>query len=96
MISSMEEAIVVTLIDSSTRQWNHSIIDRIFAPEEADLIYKIPLGRADSDDSLFWPLTQDRFYSCKSGYCFLKEEAEMEIRGIDDNQGMVCGRVFGL
>ena len=85
MISSMEEAIVVTLIDSSIREWNHSIIDRIFAPKEADLIYKIPQDRADSDDSLFWPLTQDKFYSRKSRYCFLKEEAEMEIRGIDGN-----------
>lgn len=66
------------LIDPSTRLWNHGINDGVFAPEEADLIKNIPLARMESEDSLIWPLTQDGCYSCKSGYCFLKEEAEFE------------------
>ena len=28
---------------------------------------------------LFWPYTSNGVYSCKSGYRFLKEEAEMEV-----------------
>lgn len=44
-IPSMEEATVDTPLDPATQQRSHGIIDGIFAPEEADLIKKIPLAR---------------------------------------------------
>ena len=50
------------------------MIDRIFAPQEAEEIKNIPLARKDTEDSLFWPLENDRRYSCKTRYQFLKED----------------------
>jgi len=60
------------------KEWNKDIIDGIFAPEEAELIYRIPLSATASEDSIFWPLTQDGTYTSKTGYRFLKEESEHE------------------
>lgn len=77
MIASLEEATVDMLNDDDSRQWNLDLVDGIFAPEEAALIKKIPLERCKAEDSLFWPLTQDDNYSRKSGYRFIKEEAEL-------------------
>ena len=74
-----ENAIVSTLINAGTRQWNEELIDGIFALEEAALIKKIPLGRTESNDVLMWPYSPDGRYSCKLGYRFLKEAADMEL-----------------
>ena len=49
-------------------------IDGNFAPQETDLIKKIPLAWVESDDSIFLPWAKDGCYTCKSGYRFLKEE----------------------
>ena len=76
-ISSMENAKVVVLIDERTRQWNEGLIDGIFASDEAAIIKKIPLGRIASEDVLIWPHSSNGRYSCKSGYRFLKEEADL-------------------
>ena len=43
IIDSMADARVEMLIDEATHRWNHSIIDGIFIPEEAELIKSIPL-----------------------------------------------------
>ena len=72
------------LIDADIRQWNSDLVDGIFAPEESALIKKIPLGRCEAKDSLYWPLTQDGNYTSKSGYRFLKEEAE--VRPLADSK----------
>ena len=72
------------LIDADIRQWNSDLVDGIFAPEESALIKKIPLGRCEAKDSLYWPLTQDSNYTSKSGYRFLKEEAE--VRPLADSK----------
>ena len=66
MVETMEEA--------EDRKWNVEMIDRIFAPQEAEEIKNIPLTRKDTEDSLFWPLENDGRYSCKTGYQFLKED----------------------
>lgn len=39
------------------------------------------------EDTLFWPMMQDGCYSCNFDYRFLKEEAELEVRDVEDNQG---------
>ena len=43
IIDSMAGAKVDILIDETTRQWNHELIDSIFIPEETDLAKTIPL-----------------------------------------------------
>lgn len=69
------------LIDALPRQWNHGLIDGIFSSQEANLIKKIPLARVEFDDSIFWPLAKNGCYTCKLGYRFLKEEAELYDHG---------------
>ena len=50
------------------------LIDGIFIPSEVDLIKNIPLSRTESEDMIYWPLTQNGQYTCKTGYKFLKNE----------------------
>nr|XP_023919081.1 uncharacterized protein LOC112030645 [Quercus suber] len=76
IIDSMVDARVEILIDDETHGWNHSIIDGIFIPEEAELIKSMPLPQHGVDDRLFWPFTQTGAYTSKSGYRYLKSEEE--------------------
>ena len=76
-IESMDDCSVPVLINESARRWKEELIDGIFSQEEATLIKKIPLSRRVSEDVLIWPYTQDGQHTCKTGYRFLKEEAEM-------------------
>ena len=50
------------------------LIDGIFIPSEVDLIKNVPLSRTESEDMIYWPLTQNVQYTCKTGYKFLKNE----------------------
>ena len=77
-IESFENHTVATLIDPSTRRWNEELVDGLFVTEDAELIKKIPLSHNAAEDNLYWPYTPSGNYSCKSGYKFLKEEAELE------------------
>ena len=79
IIDSMAGATVDILIDETTRQWSHELIDGIFIPEEADLVKIILLSRQEVEDSLFSPFTHNGSYTSKSGYRFLKAEEEAEI-----------------
>ena len=78
LVNSLEEATIDSLIIASTRQWDSDMIDGIFAPQEANFTKHIPLARCVSADSIFWTMSQDGQYSCKSGYKFLKVEATMD------------------
>ena len=75
-IDSMADVRVEILIDKATHHWNHSVIDGIFIPEEAELIKSIPLPQQGVHDRLFWPFTQTGTYTIKSGYRFFKSEEE--------------------
>nr|POE70879.1 hypothetical protein CFP56_79040 [Quercus suber] len=55
----MEEVTVDCLIDEGTRTWNTAMVDGIFAPQEAEEIKNILLGRKDTEDSLYWPWEHD-------------------------------------
>lgn len=68
----------MVLIDEDTKQWNEELIDGIFASEKAAIIKKIPQGRVATEDIVIWPHSHDGRYSCKLGYQFLKEEAELK------------------
>ena len=72
MVESMEEATMKCLIDKSTRTWNATMVDGIFAPQEVEEIKNIPLAKKEMEDTLYWPWEQDGRYSCKTGYRFLK------------------------
>ena len=74
MVGTIEEATVDCLIDEETRTWNATMVDGIFAPQEAEEIKNIPLARNETEDTMFWPWEHDGNYSCKSGYRFLKED----------------------
>lgn len=85
-LKTMEEATVDILVNNLERQWYNNIIDGIFTPEEAELIKRIPLAKLETNDSVFWPLTQDGVYTCESSYRFLKEEAEYVDRSEELSQ----------
>ena len=63
IIDSMVDAKVEILIDEATHRWNHSVIDGIFIPEEAELIKSILLPQQGVDDRVFWPFTQTGTYT---------------------------------
>ena len=67
------------LINEAMRTWNENIIDGLFVLDEATLIKKIPLLKHPTEDKLCWPWTQNGQYSYKSGYRFLKSEADVEV-----------------
>ena len=67
------------LINEAMRTWNENTIDGLFVPDKAALIKKIPLSKHPTEDKLYWPWTQNGQYSCKSGYRFLKSEANEEV-----------------
>ena len=43
---------------------------------DAEIIKRILLSQLAADDVLYWPFSSNGDYSCKSGYRFLKDEAE--------------------
>jgi len=78
LVNLLKEATIDSLINASTRQWDSDMIDGIFAPQEANFTKHIPLAWCVSTDSIFWPMSQDGQYSCKSDYKILKVEATMD------------------
>ena len=77
ILEGWEEATIDKLIKEDSRTWDDVVIDGLFVPEEADIIKSIPLSRLPTKDKLYWPWTQTGKYNCKSGYRFLKCEAEV-------------------
>ena len=77
VLEGWEEATIDKLIKEDSRTWDDVVIDGLFVPEEADIIKSIPLSRFPTEDKLYWPWTQTGKYNCKSGYRFLKCEAEV-------------------
>ena len=76
IVEFMCDAMVDILIDDETRNWNNDMLDGLFVPSEADVFRNITLACVVSEDTLYWPLTHDGRYTCKSRYRFLKEESE--------------------
>lgn len=86
-MDTMEDVrIVDVLIDAHTLQWDKAMIDGMFIPQEVEIIKKIPLACLVQDDALYWLFSQDGKYTCKSGYRFLKEEANQIFRLAPMNQ----------
>lgn len=74
---------VDVLIDEDTWQWNHSLIDGFFFAQEVDIIKKIPLARTTYEDALYWPLSPNGKYTCKTRYNFLKKEESSPPQVVD-------------
>jgi hypothetical protein len=72
--------LVKDLIDPSTHQWNHQVINKTFLPFEANQIYQIPLLDRNSTDELTWAREKDGRYTVKSGY-----KATMEWKTLQSN-----------
>ena len=79
MVDTLADAKVATLIEETSRQWNHKMIDGIFTLMEVELIKAIPLSRCEAEDSLFWPFTNNGIYTFKSRYRFLKAKDQSEV-----------------
>ena len=77
-LENFENCMVDLLIDPNTRTWNKGLIDGLFVEEDAELIEKIPLSRAATKDTLYWPYFTSGHYTCMSNYMFLKQKSEME------------------
>ena len=93
----MNEATVDCLIDKGTRTWNATMVDGIFAPQEAEQIKNIPLGKKEIEDKLFWPWEQDGSYSCKTGYRFLKEdEVVFQSTTRQDHEKVLWKKIWSL
>ena len=52
MVGTIEEATVDCLIDEGTRTWNATMVDGIFAPQEAEEIKNISLARNETEDTI--------------------------------------------
>ena len=81
---------VDSLIDPNTRKWNEELIDGLFVEEDVELIKKIPLSLAATEDTLYWPYSTLGHYTCISSYMFLKQKSNMEasqqVPSIHDKQ----------
>src|ERR1044072_8102066 len=53
--------------------WNGPLITHIFPLAIAHQILYIPLAHVENVDNFVWPQAEDGFYSCKTGYNFLKQ-----------------------
>lgn len=74
VVDGFEEAKVADLIDPVSRQWDLSLIQGLFNPNEADLIRSIPPYRPSCVNKLIWPYTFSGQYSVRLGYRFLVKE----------------------
>ena len=85
------------LIDEEIITWNIAMIDRIFAPQEAEEIKNIPLARKDTEDSLYWLWEHDGRYSCKTGYRFLKEDEDgFQVAVHQDHEKELWKKIWAL
>jgi hypothetical protein len=60
--------LVQSLINTTTKTWNMSVIHQRFTPETARLILKTPLVDHVVEDRLIWKAGKNGFYSVKSAY----------------------------
>lgn len=55
-----------TLIDEGCNNWNKELIDAVFNPEEAHLIYSIPICSMNAHDHIIWGLSNKWIFSVKT------------------------------
>uniref|UniRef100_A0A2N9HFF2 Dihydrolipoamide acetyltransferase component of pyruvate dehydrogenase complex n=1 Tax=Fagus sylvatica TaxID=28930 RepID=A0A2N9HFF2_FAGSY len=60
-------------------EWDHSLIDSLFIPHDAEAIKHIPLSNREHADKLTWPGNTNGEYSVRSGYRFLVDEEDKSL-----------------
>ena len=78
MVESIEEATMDCLINTGSRSWNSEMVEEILFQVKQKKKKKKP-SRVAVADSLFWPMSKDGQYSCKSRYNFLKEDEDLNF-----------------
>ena len=97
LTDGFEEAKVVDLIDLSTKQWDASLLQGLFNPQEVDLIQSIPLCNSSAEGKLIWPYTSLGQYTMESGYNFPAKENLNNPTTVGPNQDNgVWKLVWGL
>lgn len=56
--------------------WNKELVEEIFLPFQAEIIFQIPLSRRERNDKLFWHGTKTGIFSVESAYNLLVEEVQ--------------------
>jgi hypothetical protein len=72
-----EDAVVSTLIDGETRGWNKALVNSVFAKEEADIIFSIPLSKYGHPDMLTWRGSSIGEFTVRSAYYIEKDRQEV-------------------
>ncbi|XP_075645341.1 uncharacterized protein LOC142616354 [Castanea sativa] len=67
------DAQVKELIDLRTREWKMELIQRIFLPQEADIIGGIALSSQLPNDKQIWAVTANERFNVKSAYKLVME-----------------------
>ncbi|KAK2447871.1 putative mitochondrial protein [Trifolium repens] len=66
-------ALVSTLIDSDTKQWNRELVVQSFYPHEAKQILSIPISQRLPADKMIWHYERDGEYSVRSAHHLVKQ-----------------------
>jgi ribonuclease HI len=69
------------LITKPQMTWDHSLIDSLFSPYDAEAIKQIPLSNQDHADKIIWPSNTNGEYTVRSGYRFLVDEEDKNLPG---------------
>ncbi len=67
------------LITEPQMVWDHSLIDSLFIPYDAEAIKHIPLSNHKHADKITWPGNMNGEYSVRSGYRFLVDEEDKSL-----------------
>jgi hypothetical protein len=70
-------ATVGDLIDSDTKWWDISLLERMFTEEEIKAIQTVPLSRTNQPDMLIWRGTSTGEFTVKSAYHLQKNMTEV-------------------
>ncbi|XP_057446150.1 uncharacterized protein LOC130738229 [Lotus japonicus] len=70
----MDVCYVSDLIDAGSHSWDMTVLSTVFPPMVVELIASISFPLFPIEDDVFWPDTEDGFYSAKSGYCFIRNQ----------------------
>lgn len=68
---------VRTLIDGETRGWNKALVNSVFAEEEVDIIFSIPLSKYGNPNMLIWQGSSNGEFIVRSAYYIEKDRQEV-------------------